>query len=159
MKKQSIFVLATAVSFAVTSWAVESAFAGQIVAWGNNTYGQCNAPSGNDFVAIAAGEYHSLALKSDGSLVAWGLNKYSQCDVPAGNNFTAIACGGYHSLALKSDGSLAAGDSNNQRQFDVPAGKDFVAIMRGWKRGLGLACEPYTLLLLGLCAVMLYRKR
>ena len=28
---------------------------------------------GNDFVAIAAGQYHSVALKSDGSTVVWQL--------------------------------------------------------------------------------------
>jgi len=31
-------------------------------------------PAGNDFVAIAAGGAHSLALKSDGSVVGWGNN-------------------------------------------------------------------------------------
>ena len=37
--------------------------------------------------AIAAGRYHSLALKSDGSVLAWGCgsgNDYGQCSVPAG---------------------------------------------------------------------------
>ena len=50
-------------------------------------------PAGNDFVAIAAGSVHSLALKSDGSLVGWGYNCYGQTNVPAGNDFVAISAG------------------------------------------------------------------
>ena len=47
-----------------------------MVAWGceeNTDYGQCSVPSGlSGVTAIAAGAYHSLALKSDGTVVAWG---------------------------------------------------------------------------------------
>jgi alpha-tubulin suppressor-like RCC1 family protein len=39
---------------------------GSIVAWGYNEYGQCNVPPPNSgFVAIAAGQHHSLGLKGD----------------------------------------------------------------------------------------------
>jgi len=40
----------------------QPAFAGFIVAWGDNSYGQTNVPAGNDFVAIAAGRGDSLAI-------------------------------------------------------------------------------------------------
>ncbi len=39
---------------------------GSIMAWGYNIYGQCNAPMDSGFTAIAGGQYHSLALKSEG---------------------------------------------------------------------------------------------
>lgn len=42
--------------------------------WGSNTDGRINVPAGYDFVDLAAGMYHSLALRSNGSLVAWGSN-------------------------------------------------------------------------------------
>ena len=32
----------------------------------------------NDVVSIAAGYYHSLALKKDGTIWAWGNNEYGQ---------------------------------------------------------------------------------
>ena len=36
-----------------------------------------------DAVAIAAGGYHSLAIRANGAVVAWGANDYGQTDVPA----------------------------------------------------------------------------
>ena len=77
---------------------------GTVVAWGNNTYGQCNVPAGqSNVVAVAAGQSHSIALKSDGTMVSWGWNAYGQTNVPAGlNNVIAIAAGSFHSLALAS---------------------------------------------------------
>ncbi|MAE66785.1 MAG: hypothetical protein CMJ18_21155 [Phycisphaeraceae bacterium] len=94
-------------------------------------------PSGNDFKAIAAGGYHSLALRQDGSLFAWGWNDYGQCDVPAGHGFVAIAAGHFHSLALRSDGSIVAWG----RRADAPAGRDFVAITAGAHHSLALKAD------------------
>jgi alpha-tubulin suppressor-like RCC1 family protein len=64
---------------------------GTVWAWGDNSRGQLGdgtvgerretpAPVQGltDVVAVAAGEYHSLALKSDGTVWAWGANHYSQ---------------------------------------------------------------------------------
>lgn len=41
----------------------QPAFAGSVVAWGFNTHGEAEDPDGNDFVAIAAGYNHSLAIR------------------------------------------------------------------------------------------------
>ena len=74
----------------------------------------------SDVVAIAKGENHSLALKSDGTVWAWGHNIYGQLGdgttttrttpVPVAglSNVVAIASGDWHSLALKSDGTVWA---------------------------------------------------
>ena len=62
--------------------------AASLAAWG-----QGEIPAGNDFVDIAAGYNHSLAIRSGGSLVAWGDNGDGQCDVPDGNNFETVAAG------------------------------------------------------------------
>jgi len=140
-------------------WLCQPIFAGEIIAWGNNCYGQCDAPSGNNFVAIAGGGYHSLALKSDGSIVAWGNNTYGQSDAPTGNNFVAIAGVGYHSLALRSQRSNAVSDLSKYQQFDISVGKDVVAIARGVYRGIAFIGEPVVLLVLGLAAVVLFWKR
>ena len=52
-------------------------------------------------VKIAAGDFHALALRSDGSVVGWGDDTYGQTDPPAGLvNASHIASGYYHGLAL-----------------------------------------------------------
>jgi hypothetical protein len=69
----------------------QPAWTGSIVGWGSNNNGQATPPDGNDFVAIAAGAYSSLALKSDGSIIGWGSDLSSS--PPDGNDFIAIATG------------------------------------------------------------------
>jgi alpha-tubulin suppressor-like RCC1 family protein len=76
-------------------------------------------------MAIAGGDHHSLALKSDGTVWAWGYNYDGELgngaatttgcrcvptptQVPGLAGVTAIAGGAYHSLALKSDGTVWA---------------------------------------------------
>ncbi|NBP57760.1 hypothetical protein EBU71_14740, partial [bacterium] len=48
---------------------------GTVVAWGDNTYGQCNVPSNLVNVCkIAAGTYGSAAILENGDVVAWGFS-------------------------------------------------------------------------------------
>jgi alpha-tubulin suppressor-like RCC1 family protein len=81
---------------------------GTVVAWGGNSSGQTNVPSGlNNVVAVAAGRLHSLALKNDGTVVAWGSG--SATNMPSElTDVMAIAAGNYHSLALASNGTVVA---------------------------------------------------
>ena len=100
--------------------------------------------------AIAAGGYHSLALKTDGSVVAWGCGgfvNWGQCTIPAAvaSGVTAIAAGYYHSLALKQDGSVVAwgcgiGDAG---QCTVPAAatSGVTAIAAGLNHSLALKAD------------------
>jgi len=60
----------------------------------------------NDFVAISAGDYYSLALKSDGSIVGWGSNgDGNKATPPEGNDFIAIAAGHQQILAIRKEPS------------------------------------------------------
>ncbi len=71
---------------------------------------------------IAAGMYHSLALKSDGTVVAWGPAFFEEVKVPADlTGVVSIAAGSSHSLALKSDGTVVAWGDNYYGQTTVPA--------------------------------------
>jgi len=114
------------------------------VAWGHNASGPCDVPAPNaNFVAVAAGVYHSLGLRADGSIVAWGYNGFGQCNVPAPNaDFVAVAAGFWHSLGLKTDGSIVAWGRNNYGQCNVPApNANFAAVAGGWLYALGLKAD------------------
>ena len=75
---------------------------GTVVAWGSYI---TTVPAGlSGVVAIAAGAYHTVALKQDGPVVAWGSNSSDQTRVPAGlSGVVAIAAGAKHTVALKLD--------------------------------------------------------
>lgn len=131
MKRATIYtVLLTAAL--VNLYAIGSSHAGQLRAWGLDRDGQVTGvPAGTDYVAVAAGDAHGLALRSDGTVVAWGQNDNGECNVPAGT-YKAIGAGADFSLAIRSDGSIAAWGYDGQKQVsNVPAGNDFVSVDGG----------------------------
>ena len=86
---------------------------------GTNHYGAATQVSGlNGIVDIAGGDYHLLAVKSDGTVWAWGANYYGQLgdttsintgvpvQVSGLTGVVAIAAGKDHSLAVKTDGTV-----------------------------------------------------
>lgn len=95
-----------------------------VAGWGDNRFGQSTVPSGLSAVqAVAAGEYYSLALKSDGTVVGWDKSKGQVPSIPIGlNHVQAIAAGAYHALALKDDGSVVVWGDNRFGQAVLPTG-------------------------------------
>jgi len=89
---------------------------------GNGTTTSSNVPvqvsNLTGVTAIAAGQTHSMALKSDGTVWTWGDNTYGELgnssndqsitpvQVTGLTGVTAISAGGGFSLALKSDGTV-----------------------------------------------------
>ena len=114
---------------------------GSIRGWGDNSHDQLKFPGGDDYVQIAAGYSHGLALKSDGSIVGWGDNELGQTNCPAGNDFVQVAGGMHHSLALKSDGSIVGWGGNGSGQISCPAGNDFVQVAAGDYHSLALKSD------------------
>ncbi len=96
-------------------------------------YGLGNTPPDNDYIDIALGRYHGLALKKDSTVVSWGVElgdvnpddkDYGQAHVPNGlKNVIAISAGYFHSVALKSDGTLVTWGKNDFGQATVPSGR------------------------------------
>ena len=97
----------------------------------------CELKSNCDFVSVAAGWDHSLALTRDGYIVGWGNNLYGQINCPSGDNFVAISAGSHHSLALTRDGRVVGWGSNGYCQTVCPSG-NFVAISAGAWHSLAL---------------------
>ena len=93
---------------------------GTVVGWGAGAagtatgtepnFGQATPPdfsTNNPAVALAAGGYHSLALRADGTVVAWGNNDAGQTVVPVGlDRVIGIAAGLFHNVALRVDGTI-----------------------------------------------------
>ena len=96
-----------------------------IACWGDNRYGQIDAPVGH-FTAIAAADTHSCAIRADQTIACWGDNRYGQIDAPVGH-FTAIAAADTHSCAIRADQTTACWGDNRYGQIDVPSGQ-FAAI-------------------------------
>jgi len=95
----------------------------QVVAWGDNSGGQTEVPTNLDnAVAIAGGDYHSVAIRDDGTLVAWGFDDEGQIDVLTNSlPFVSVAAGAEHNLAIAEDGSVVAWGANDSGQTDVPS--------------------------------------
>ncbi len=111
---------------------------------GDNAFGQTIVPiTASNAVAIAAGAWHTLALRSDGVPLAAGDAYYGQCSVPASlSGVVAVAAGGYHSLALKSDGTVSPWGNNEHGQCDVPNGlKQVVGVAAGAWHSLALKAD------------------
>jgi hypothetical protein len=95
-------------------------------------------------VALAAGEYHVMALQSDGTIVSWGnAPDEGEAASAAPEDAVAIAAGDAHSLALRRDGTVVAWGANNAGQCAVPPDLGGVtAIAAGGDRNLALVSLP-----------------
>lgn len=87
---------------------------------------------------IAAGNKHTVGLKSDGTVVACGDNLYGQLNVDAWRNVTMVAAGAWHTVGLLSDGTVVACGDSSQGQTDVSSWTDIVMIAASEYDTLGL---------------------
>ena len=75
------------------------------------------------YVHVAAGDAHTVLLRSDGAAMAFGSNDDGQCDVPdlaPGMQYVHAATRGNQTILLRSDGAAMAFGRNGHGQCDVP---------------------------------------
>ncbi len=132
---------------------------GTVLAWGSDSMGQLGdgtegsptsvttpqAVTGlTNVVAVSAGLFHSLALKTDGTVWAWGNDDNGRlgngattgnkatpvqvCAVSACTSYltgvVAVSAGAFHSLALKADGTVWAWGNDESGQLGNGAAGD-----------------------------------
>jgi alpha-tubulin suppressor-like RCC1 family protein len=83
----------------------------------------------SSWTAVAAGNSHSVAIRSDGLLFTWGVNTNGQLGLDTGgtlrsspvqigtSSWVAVAAGAYHSLAIRSDNKLFSWGNNGNGQL------------------------------------------
>lgn len=114
----------------------------RLYSWGANSFGQCGQNSSttvttptlipsdtNEYIDVAVGENHSLALRSNNILISCGKNDLGQLGVNNNNNYStfvtvtgsiaSIACGANHSAAIATDGKLYTWGNNGNGQLGV----------------------------------------
>jgi hypothetical protein len=95
---------------------------GEVTVLGSPAFNDDLVPIGaTNILAVAGGDYFSLALRADRALLGWGNNSNGQLNFPADlTNAISIAAGITHSIALKGDGTLVAWGDNSQGETNVP---------------------------------------
>jgi alpha-tubulin suppressor-like RCC1 family protein len=145
-----------------------------LYAWGRNEYGQLGVDDKTDsltpkevgslsgIVAVAAGDYHSVALDSGGKVYTWGSNAYGQLGdgtqtdslkpVPVTDlsGIVAVAAGRSHTVALDSGGKVYTwgdnefgqlGDGTNEDRLtpkEVDSLSGVVAVAAGYTHTIAL---------------------
>jgi alpha-tubulin suppressor-like RCC1 family protein len=112
--------LSNVVAVAAANFSLALKRDGSIVAFGDNKV----PPGLSDVVAIAAGGFHSLALRRNGTVVGWQSRPWAETEVPDGlSNVVAIATGDgeyEHSMALRRDGTVVVWGIGIPREKPVP---------------------------------------
>lgn len=145
-----------ALGTAASSNAILALTHSQLVAWGDNGYGQTNVPPVlEEVLAIASGGYHSLALKRDGTVVGWGAGAttngtgvfdYGQATVPNGlSNVVAIGARRTRSLALQRDGTVVNWGYNSGLTNTPVEATNLAMIIAGAAHNLALKADGTVL--------------
>jgi alpha-tubulin suppressor-like RCC1 family protein len=138
-------VISNAAGSTNLTWNVLLAAPGMMEAWGSDTNGECDRPATlTNAAAIAAGDYHSVAVTDSGSVLQWGkysdgTNFYPVGSPPALTNVVAVAASIGHDIALKADGTVTNWGLTNDVANFVPTNlQPTKAIAAGWNHNVAL---------------------
>lgn len=121
-----------------------------------------------DWVAVSAGDNHTMGIRSDGSLWGWGLREHGRTGggitgisaestpwrVGNASDWVAVSAGGQHSMGIRADGSLWAWGNRADGRLGqgvasgaqgtpirVGADNDWVAVSAGGAHSMGIRTD------------------
>ncbi|MDR1692275.1 MAG: zinc-ribbon domain-containing protein [Oscillospiraceae bacterium] len=101
--------------------------------------GKYNVSDWQDIIAISAGIWHSVGLKSDGTVVATGHNENGECDVSGWSDIVAVSAGFNYTVGLKSNGTvLVAGKFDKRNRNAMSKWRNIVAVASGDRYTIGV---------------------
>ena len=109
-----------------------------IACWGDNEFGQTDAPSG-EFTSVSAGWEHTCGLRADQAAVCWGTNRLGKTSAPSGE-FTAVDAGGNHSCGVRAGGTALCWGENSSGQSSPPS-EEFTDVSAGGRHSCGIKSD------------------
>ncbi|NBX26493.1 MAG: hypothetical protein EBQ99_10695, partial [Planctomycetes bacterium] len=154
----------TRICAGVGSHSVALRFDGTVVCWGSNGYGEClgtsvtgqaivGTPDGRPVMVmgvtltevrdVAAGFYHTVALRHDGTVVTWGEDA-GQRSLPAGLvGVRAIGAGMWATYVLRNDGTVTGAACDGFEPLVTAPSRSnlFTAVASGWDHALAIRTD------------------
>ena len=90
---------------------------------------------------IAAGGYHTVAVRNDGKVMVAGSRLFDCCRLSKWNNIVSVAAGFAHTVGLRCDGTVVARGSNGYGECNVSHWTNIVAIAAGEYHTVGLKSD------------------
>jgi alpha-tubulin suppressor-like RCC1 family protein len=116
-----------------------------VVCWGENDFGQTDAPAGAGFAQVSAGSEHSCAVRDVGSVACWGGGEddtTGRAIPPTPNTgFAQVTTGDLHTCALKTDTTLACWGDDGYGQASPPAGTGFRQVSAGFNHSCAVKSD------------------
>jgi hypothetical protein len=100
--------------------------------------GQATPPSGNGYLQVSAGGFHSCALDPERSVVCWGNDGDGQATPPSGNGYLKVSAGHRHTCALEGDGRLNCWGSDLTGRASPPPGGGYKDVSAGFFHSCGI---------------------
>ena len=108
---------------------------GTVACWGDNSYGQSNAPDG-EFISVAAGARNACGIRNGGSVECWGADESGQSNAPDGE-FISVAAGARNACGIRSGGSVECWGADESGQSNAPDG-EFISVAAGARNACGI---------------------
>jgi hypothetical protein len=90
---------------------------------------------------VAAGNGHTVGLKSDGTVVAVGDNSSGQRNVGSWTHIVQVAAGYMHTVGLKADGTVVGVGNSTSGQLNLGSWSNIVQVAAGYMHTVGLKSD------------------